>query len=243
MNTNQTTQTARDTHRNAEKAREHDHNFPQALLLSFTAVDSYLDQGDQYGACEALCSAVLTLRQMASKSYTVEGHDFYLTTAHHVAQAAVECAEKYGVSTALPYSNLGKVQKQLGMTVEAIDSFQKAVEAQISNPHHTQNRPGVLANLKEILATAELMQGDDSALARAEEALATLKESDEEAFNKAVWLSHGHLRIAEALKERNREVARTHLEAARTIIRGDAEKFKLSISYLEKVESEFESAA
>lgn len=231
-----------DDHHKAEVAREHEQNFPQALLLSFASVDTYLDSGDQYGACEALCSAVLTLRHMADKSYTQEGHDFYVTTAHHVARASVELAEKYGVSTAIPYQNLGKVQKQLGMVDDAQESFQKAVEAQIANPHHTQNRPGVLANLKELLATTELMLGDDSALERAEAALAELEASDEDAYNKAVWLSHGHGRIALALKDRNPATARKHFEIARDIIRSHPE-LNLSEGKLKKLEAAFDTSA
>lgn len=235
MTTPDTTQTAPEIHQSANVQREFEQDYPSSLASADRAMAAYAAEGNDYGISEALCSRVLTLRHMAREL----NNSAFLIQAHHEAMAAVEIADKAGVSTAVAHQNLGKVQKQLGMTEEAHVSFQKALKAQTSNPHPTQDRPGVLANFKEILATTELALGDNFALERAEAALSELEASDEDAYNKAVWLSHGHGRIAQALKDRDPATARKHFEIARDIIRSHPD-LKLSEGKLKELEAEFE---
>jgi hypothetical protein len=229
-------QTARDTHHDANMLREHDQDFPASLARADQAMAEYAAEGNAYGIAEALCTRVLTLRHMADATE----QDAFRIQALHEAMAAVEIAEKASVSMAIPLQNLAKVQRELGDNDGALESFRRAADAQRANPHPTQDRPGVLANFEEMLATAELMAGDDSALERAEAALAALEAADEDAYNKAVWLSHGHGRIAAALVDRNPEVARRHYEIARDMIRSNPE-LKLSLGKLERLEAAFAS--
>lgn len=213
-----TTTPAHSTHLQAEQTREHEQDFLKALAQADEAFDSYVQEGDMYGAAETLCSRTITLRHLADHTGTPEnGRASYLLQALHTAQASVAIATKHAVSVAIPYLNLGKVQSELGMNDEALESYQKAVEEQSSRPHHTQNRPGVLANFQEILASAQLAMGDTSALERAERALQDLEASDEDDYNKAVWLLHGHARIARACSSFNREAAQKHYQAAQAI--------------------------
>lgn len=207
------------THLQAESAREHEKDFTKALSLIDASFDSYLQSGDIYGAAEALCSRVLTLRHCADQHPEQPTYrTAYLTQALHTALASVEIATKHTVSTAIPYQNLGKIQQLLGQHDNAVQSFQKALEAQQNNPHPTQNRPGVLANFQELLASAQLSLGDTSALQRAEDALRDLEASDEDDYNKAVWLLNGHARIARACRTFDVETARKHYQAAKTLL-------------------------
>lgn len=213
-----TTTTAHSTHLQAEQTREHEQDFLKALAQADVAFDSYVKEGNMYGAAEALCSRTITLRHLANQPTSLEhGRNAYLLQALHAAQASVAIATTHAVSSAIPYLNLGKVQSELGMNDVAIESFQKAVEEQSARPHETQNRPGVLANFQEILASAQLAMGDTSALARAEKALQDLESANEDDYNKAVWLLHGHARIARACVSFDREAAQKHYQAAKTL--------------------------
>lgn len=214
-----TTTPAQSTHLSAEIAREHETDFVKALAQADLAFSQYVSEDNPYGASEALCSRVLTLRQCARQSdMTPLQKNTYLLQALHSAQASLEIAQKASVSCAIAYQNLGKVQTDLGLQSEAIESYEKAVTEQETHPHDTQNRPGVLANMRELLASAQLANGDMSALVRAEKALQDLGESDEDDYNKAVWLLHGHARVAHACATSNRESARRHYASARTIL-------------------------
>lgn len=230
MTHNDNPQTSRDIHHEANIARELRQDFPASLAEADKAMKHYAEDGNMYGIAEALCSRALTLRHIAD-AMKVEA---FRVQALHEVMAALEIVTKAGESKAIILQNLGKIQRELGNIEAALDSFRSALQAQETHPHETQDRPGVLANFKEMVATAELGAGDDSALERAEAALAELEATDEDSYNKAVWLSHGHGRIAAALVERNPEVARRHYEAAKAIIDAD-ERLKLSAGKLKNL--------
>lgn len=227
---NMTRDEARTYHHEAEKARE-DQDFLAALAAIDKAMLGYAKTGNVYGLAEAHASRVITLRHMADKT----GRKEFLVSALHTAQAGVTIAEDGNVSVAILYQNLGKVQKALGDIDGAIESFKKAVDGQQNNPHETQDRPGVLANMKELLATTELSQGNQSARERAVTALADLEVSDEEPYAKNVWLSHGYGRLAYALKDTDKAAAKEYFAKARAIIDANPD-MKLSQGIFEKLE-------
>lgn len=229
--------TAHTTHLSAESAREHEADFVKALAQADEAFAQYITENNPYGASEALCSRVLTLRHCARQtpSSSPFQSEAYLTQALHTAQASIALAQKASVSCAIQYHNLGKVQADLGLLEDAIASYEKAVSEQESHPHETQNRPGVLANMHEMLASAQLASGDLSALTRAEKALADLEASDEDAYNKAVWLLHGHSRIAHACQASDRASAQRHYTIARDML-ASRQDLKLSTHILDDLE-------
>lgn len=218
-------------------AREHNQDFPRALAMADASLAACFTEKDYYGSAEALCSRSLTHRHMAKQS----GEQEYLNLAHAETTEAARIAKDHGVSTAIPLQNLAKTQREMGMEDEARESFRLALGAQRSNPHHTQDRPGVLANFQELYATAQLLTNDgdqEDAYTRTSQALADLEASDEDAYNKAVWLAHGHARIARALKDRDREKAKTHYVKAKEIITTN-EALKLSENILADLEDVF----
>lgn len=204
----------------SNEAREIEHDFENALALADQAFLLFAAENNFYGMAESLCSRALTFRAIADQTTDPSVARTIRITALHEAQAAVHIANENNVSTAIPLQNLAKLQKAFDDLPGAIESFRASLEAQLSNPDQTQSRPGVLANSQELLATAELALDptNEDALDRAKTAIGALEASDEDELNKAVWISHGHGRIAKALREHNPELAREHLEIARTII-------------------------
>ena len=208
--------TGRRIHALEEKARESG-NPLEALKYSDEAMLAYQKEGDTLGFAEILSARVITLRHLNQET----GDNNYLILAKHTAQASVDIARESGdkSSLVLPLLNLGNVQEKLGEIDEAVKNFKESVELMESNPPQLHNRPSVLANLKVHLTTCEYKTGDKSALERAEQALLELEQSEEPTkYNKDVWLSGAHMRIAAMLKSDNPVKAKEHLQKAREII-------------------------
>lgn len=225
----------RQLHGQAEQARE-EGNFLKALQLTDEAMVAYQEAGDELGFAEIQASRFLTLRHLFEK--TDSKH--YLVLARHAAMASVEIAETSGNKEALaiPLFNLAKAQESLGQLDEAIESYRKAVDNIVNNPPATHNRPSVIADFKVHLTTAEYKNGDKTALERAISALSDLEKADEESYNKNVWLSGGHMRIAEILREDNPEEAKKHLQKAKEIIDADP-RLELRKNQWEKLAASF----
>lgn len=209
---------ARDIHAQAEISREKG-DFLEALKLTDEATVLYQEENNLSGFAEIQASRFITLKHLFQKT----GEKNYLVLAKHAALSSVEIAENSGHKEALaiPYLNLGEAYAQLEEWENAVNAYKKAVEYFEQNPPPTNNRPAVLLNIKSHLYQAEYKNGDKSALQRAEEAIAELEKQEEDSYNKNVWLSGAHMRIAEMIQEDNLEKAKEHLEKAKVIIDSD----------------------
>lgn len=209
---------ARDLHAQAEIARERG-DFLEALKLTDEATVAYQEEGDKSGFAEIQASRFIALKHLFQKT----GDKNYLTLAKHTALSSVEIAEgsSQPEALAIPYLNLGEAQAQLEEWQEAADAYTKAIDCFTKNPPPTNNRPAVLLNIKSHLCQAEYKAGDKSALQRAEELILELEKQDEDSYNKNVWLSGAHMRIAEMIHKDNREKALEHLQKAKEIIDSD----------------------
>lgn len=205
-------------HAQAEQARESG-DFLKALGLTDQAMIVYQKAGDRLGFAEIQASRFLTLRHL----YEQTNDKNYLILAKYAATASVEIAREGGNKEALvvPLFSLAKAQETLGELEEACRTYQEAVDNMINNPPPQHNQPGVLADFKNHLYVCQYKSGDKTVLEKAEQALQDLKEAEEESYNKNVWLSGGHMRIAEMLREDNPEKAHEHLQKAKEIIDSD----------------------
>jgi len=210
----------RDIQAKAEHAREAG-NFVDALKYSDEATVAYTHDKDLQGLAEVIGSRLLTFRHL----YESSGNENYLILANHNAMACVEIAEKSGIKEALsmPYFNLGKAYESAGDLPNALDAFKKAIETKQQYPGELHNRVGVVADMKGHLAMAEYNNGDHDGLQRALEALADLSTSDEPQYNKDVWMSGAHMRIAEAVYHANSGAAAEHITKAEEIINSNPE--------------------
>lgn len=226
----------RKIHGQAAQARERG-DFVKALELTDQAMAAYQQSGDSLGFAEIQSSRFLTLRHL----YENTGYRNYLILAKYAAMVSTEIAEtvENKEALAIPYFNLAKAQETLGEYQEAVESYKKAVENQTNNPSPSHNRAAVLADMKVHLESCAYKAGDKSALERVEVALKELEAvpmiSDEDftakgkkldyneevSYNKNVWLSGAHMRIAEMLKEDDFEKAKECLQKAKEIIDSD----------------------
>lgn len=230
------TSEGRKVHGQAAQTRENG-NFLEALKLSSEALIAYQKEGDVLGMAEILVDSSITYRHL----YDQTEDPNFLIIAEHCAQAGVDIARKSGIkeSLAIPLSRLATVQEKLGKLNEAVNSYKEAVENMENNPPKEHNRPAVLLDMKVHLTTTEYKTGDKSALERAEKFLQELEATEEISdYNKHVWVSGGHMRIAEMLREDNPEKAREHLQKAKEVIDSDP-KLKLRLRQWQKLAATF----
>ena len=195
-------------------------DFLAALLKIDEAMLAYEFNGDSLGLAESQAMRFLTLKHLYEKT----NDKAFLIIAKYTVMASVELAKLNNNKDALsiPLFNLAKVQELLGEYGDAVISFRQALET-------VPNRPAVIADFKVHLATCEYKTGDKSALDRAEEAVAELEKArEEDTYSKNVWLSGGHMRIADAVNAENKELARKHMGEAKKIIDSD-ERLKLRL--------------
>jgi|SRR3989344_1379805 len=220
----------------AAQARE-DGNHLKALQLSDEAMLAYQKDGDILGFSELVAERSLVLRHLADET----GDKNYLILAKHEMMASVEIARKSGnlEALALPLFNLAKVVEELGELSEAVKDYTEALtnlEANPPTPHGI--RPAMIADFKIHLATCEYRNGDKSALELAEQSLVELEATEEEKYNKDVWLSGGHMRIAGVLREDSPSSAKVHLEKAKEIIDANPD-LKLRAQQWQKLSASF----
>lgn len=200
----------------AAQARE-DGDHLKALQLSDEAMLAYQKESDILGLSELLAERSLVLRHLADDTDDKNFREIALAEM----LSSVKMARKSNnlETLALPLFNLGKVQEELDEIDEAVKNYQDALDnLQTHPPQPHGDRPAMVADFKVHLATCEFKNGDKSALERAEQALKDLEAADEEKYNKDVWISGGHMRIASILKGGNPEQAREHLQKAKEII-------------------------
>jgi len=140
---------------------------------------------------------------------------------------------KEGGTKAVPMFNLAKVQEKLKELKEAAISYKKALEFLSLSKMH--NRKAVRADWENHLAVCQYKLGNRQALIDAEEAIEKLAQADDASdYEKAVWMSGGHMRIAEVVANEDREGARKHMQEAKKIIESD-ERLKLRAKQWEKL--------
>lgn len=192
-------------------------DFKKALILADKAMLTYQQDGDEIGSAEIHALKFLTLRHLFEKTKDKS----FLILAEHEAMISVELAEISGQKEALavPLFNLAKAYEAIGKYEIAIDTFQKALDNIINNPPETHNRPAVIADFKTFLATAKLRLGKKDALKESEDAISKLQKAEgASSYERAVWLSGAHMRIAECLRKDNPQKAKEHLQKAKEII-------------------------
>jgi len=223
-------------HSLAAKAREEGRHL-DALKLCDESILVYQQNNDSKGLSEVFADRSIIYRHLF-------GHTkdkVFLIIAKGEMLVAVEIAEKSGQKDALamPYFQLGSVQRELGQFQEAVDSYNKAVENQTNNPSQEHNRSAVLADMKVHLATCEYRLGDKTALDRALSSLSEIEQSDEVKYNKDVWISGGYMAVAEMLKTDGLKKAKEYLQKARKIIDENPE-LKIRKEQLEKLSLSFQ---
>lgn len=208
-------------HAQAASAREND-QLKESLSFNDEALFAYDREDNPLGFAEGIACRSITLRNYATQQ---ESRNI-LTLAKYEMMASVTIARESGDNTALPLPlyNLAQLQEALGEHEDAIETYSEAVNTMKNNPPESHNRPSVLADMKVHMTVCEYKAGDTSALERAEEALQQLEESEEpNKFNKDVWVSGGHMKLAEILIEESPSEAKEHLAKAKEIIDSNEE--------------------
>lgn len=227
----------RKIHGQAAKAREAG-NHLESFQLGDEAMLAYQKDGNVLGFAEVIADRSIVLRHLADET----GDQNFLLLAKSELEAAVTIVKKSGDQTALaiPIFNLAKIQEELGEIEQAAQTYQEAVESMENNPPELHNRPAVLADMKAHLSTCQYKNGDTSALERAEQALSEIETSEEVKYNKDVWTSGAHMRMADILRNDNPEKAKEHLQKAKEIIDANPD-LKLRAKQWEKLSQSMSS--
>ncbi len=212
---------ARDVHAKAEWEREHG-DLNKAVDLHDQAATIYKKTGKYSKCAEALAGKVIDYRHLARKS----GDKSFLEMAVETAKEAVKVSEKTGVeSSTLPLFGLATVLEEMGDLTGAVQNYREAIRRPLPIEHNT---PAFRANMQIHLAACEYKTGGKDALVRAEEWLGKLIDSAHpDDYEKDVWVSGGHMRIAEAVRSENSELAKEHMVKAKAIKDKDPVKFHL----------------
>lgn len=189
-------------------------NFAEVLRLTDEAMLAFQKEGNVVGITDILSSRFLALRHLFEQT----GDKNFMILAKHTVMSALEIARKSEDKKALatPLFNMGKAH-------ETLEEYEKAVEAyKDAIAHFTQNprvdHPGEIYEMLIHLSFAEYKTGDKSALSRLEKAIEDLASTDEEKYEKDVWMSGGYMEIAEMLKDDDPNKAALALDKAKEII-------------------------
>lgn len=205
----------------AVAAKEREEGNPLAsLTANDQALLAYDEANDDLGFAEAIACRALTLKNYATERNSRR----FLIFVKGELTAAVQIARESGNAEAmgLPLYHLAQAYEDLGEFSEAISLYKKAIISIKTAGSSENNVPSFLATMEIHLTTCEYKNGDKTAISRAEAALQLLEKADEpRAFTKHVWVSGGHMRIAEILRKDNPEIAQRHLAVAEKIITSD----------------------
>ncbi|OGD71735.1 hypothetical protein A3A84_03250 [Candidatus Collierbacteria bacterium RIFCSPLOWO2_01_FULL_50_23] len=222
----------RSIHQQALDAQE-EGKFPEALKLEDEAMIVYQEEGDEAGFAEIQSMRTLTYRHL----YDSTGFAGYLIKAKHEAEAGLDLAERSGNESAIaiPLVGVARILYDLGEYSQAAENFGRAVKILESHPEESHSRKSVIADFSVHMFVSQYRAGDKSALSAAEEALDELANTaDASPYEKEVWLSGGHMKIAEAVNEADHNMAMDHMNLAKKIIDGD-EKLKLRLEQWNKL--------
>lgn len=225
-------------HHLAEEAREQG-KFLEALELTDRATLEYAKDDDLSGLAEVQSSRQSTFKHLFRRT----GKKVFLDLEKYAALSAVEIAQLSGINEALgiPYHNLGKYYFEVKDYRKAAEYFQKAIDNLKQFPSKRHSRASVIADIAGHLYAAEYKAGDKTALAGALKALEDLENAKEESsYNKNVWVSGAHLRIAHMLLKDQPEISRKHLKRAEKIIRAD-KRLSLRLDQLKQVYKQLNS--
>lgn len=214
-------------------------NFLEALKLEDEAMVAYQKDNDGSGFSEIQAMRTLTYRHL----YDQTGYEGYLIKAKHEAMAGVDLAERSGneYSLAIPLVGLGRIMADLGEFVHAAENFKRAVAILEKYPDEKHSRKSVIADYKVHMYVSLYRAGDETALQLAEDALEELAATtDASEYEKEVWLSGAHMKIAEAVNPTDHERATEHMKVAKKIIDGD-DKLKLRLEQWNKLEEKLRS--
>lgn len=228
---------ARQIHAKAEESRELKQDFLASLQFADQAAIQYQKENDLLGLAEVQSTRANTLKHL----YHQTESKVYLILTLHAAQSSVDIAKLSGDPTAkaLPYHKLGTILRLANRLKEAVVAHQKAVKHITKSPPPRHDRPAVHLNFKNHLYTCMYLAGDKKALEKAEQTITELTKTKEVSqYNKDVWLSGGHMRIAQMLKKDNPVKAQEHLAKAKQIIDSNP-KLKLRLEQWQKLSATF----
>lgn len=226
----------RDLHQQALQAQEAGNSL-EALKLYDEAMIAYSQDKDVLGFAEVVAARSIALRHLAQKNDDQK----FVVVAKGEMEASVEIVRQSGTKEALaiPIYNLGKVYEELKEYDKAVKAYQDAIDHQSRHPADRHNRPAVLADMKVHLHYAEYKNGDKSARDRMLAAMSELETAEGASdYERKVWLSGGHMSLAEMLREDDPEVAKEHLSKAKEIIDSD-EALKIRRQQWEKLAAQF----
>lgn len=206
----------RQAHEQSRKAIE-DRDFVGALKYAIDAMEAYREDNDLFGFSEIL--------SMTSKIYThlrdQTGFKEYIYCALASAKAAADIAESTGdlSFTVLPLYNLAQAYEDNEKFEDAVSTYNKSLDRMQTNPPAMHNRPAFIETMKVHAKTCEYKSGNKDALQEVFDALSSLETAEGASdYERAVWLSGGHMRVAFILKKDNPELAKEHLAKAKEII-------------------------
>lgn len=227
----------RKLHGLAETARERG-DFIESLKYTDEAIIAYQEENDHLGFSELQGSRYLIFNHLFEKT----GFEGYKILGKFSALSAVELAEKSGNENAkaLPYHNLAKAYQSMNDYSNSILFYKKAIEYMEKYPPHTHVdiKDLEVYDMKAHLAFVEYISGDKGARARLNEAIAGLEATPGPSYQKDVWASGAHMRMAQMLKDEDLENAKLHLENAKQIIDKNSD-LKLRKEQWEKLAKSF----
>lgn len=205
---------AKEHHRQAEELRESDRHL-DALKELDQAIVLYQEDNDYQGICEALQSRVLTFKHL----YFLSKDTAFAIIAQKEAEASLEVAQQHNVSGKLGscYFRLGEIAMIFDNFPQAIDWYQKALEKY-------QGSLSEKGDYRYHLGEAQYRSG------KKEEGRRTILEGLDEIRSGApevdpflvhVWESGLHMKLADLLRDDEREEARKHLDQAKKIANSD----------------------
>lgn len=206
-------------HMEAENAREKG-DFAKALELTDAATVKYQKEGNVIKLAEVQSSRFLTFRHLFEATNDVS----YKILASHAVESSVDIMRQIGMKNGLgiPLYNLAKWYQTNEEYDKSVATMKESLEAFDEAPEDPQARPSVKAEIKTRLSSIEYGLGDDDAMKRFNVALEDLESSDEDSYNKAVWLSGAHMHIAEAFLRRDDATsAQTAVDKALSIVNSD----------------------
>lgn len=205
----------REIHKQALDTQEKG-NFLEALRLEDEAMIVYQEEGDEIGFSEIQAMRTLTYRHLHGRT----GFVGYLVKAKHEAEASLDLAQRTGDEASLPIPLVGvaRIMFDLGEYAHAAKNFDRA----IALASKYGERKSVIADFKVHFYVCLFMAGDRDALKGAEEALSELAmTNDASEYEKSVWMSGAHMKMAEAVNEIDHDRAMEHMRKAKQIIDGN----------------------